>query len=45
MPLASYGGRVKMYDNETWQEIKLDSKEYIKYVYDFREKYGRFLKK
>lgn len=45
MPLASYGGRVKIYDNETWQEIKLDSKEYIKYFYGFREKYGRFLKK
>ena len=45
MPLATYGGRVRIYDNETWQEIKLDSKEYIKYIYDFREKYGRFLKK
>jgi membrane-anchored protein YejM (alkaline phosphatase superfamily) len=45
MPLATYGGRVRVYDNETWQEIKLETKEYIKYIYDFREKYGRFLKK
>jgi len=44
-PLSAYGGRIKVYDNQSWQEIDLDSKEYMKPLIDFRERYKRFLKK
>jgi hypothetical protein len=44
-PLSAYGAGLKVYDNKNWQKIEVDSKEYMKYLIDLKERSNHFLKK